>query len=98
MAAAAKVGDTGTPFVTVPVIVTGSPNVFINGTPVARENDITASFQKMQGKKVVVVTSTILAPPGNPTVFVNDRPIAQIGTPMTNGAKVVTGSINVNLG
>jgi uncharacterized Zn-binding protein involved in type VI secretion len=52
----------------------------------------------MQGKKVVVVTSTILAPPGNPTVFVNDRPIAQIGTPMTNGAKVVTGSINVNLG
>jgi uncharacterized Zn-binding protein involved in type VI secretion len=98
MPAAAKVGDTGTPFVTVPIISTGSPDVFINGTPVARENDITASFQKMQGKKVVVVTSTILAPPGNPTVFVNNKPIAQIGTPMTNGAKIITGSVNVSIG
>ena len=98
MAAAAKVGDTGTPFVTIPVIVTGSPDVFINGTPAARENDITASFQKRQGQKTIVVTSTILAPPGNPTVFVNDKPIAQIGTPMTNGAKVITGSLNVSIG
>jgi len=98
MPAAAKVGDLGTPFVTVPVIVTGSPNVFINGAPVARENDITASFQKKSGSKIIVVTSTILAPSGNPTVFVNDRPIAQIGTPMTNGAKIVTGSETVFIG
>ena len=98
MSAAAKVGDLGTPFVTVPVIATGSPNVFFNGTPVARENDLTASFQKMEGKKIVTVISTILAPPGNPTVFVNDRPIAQIGTPMTNGAKVVTGSPDIFVG
>ena len=98
MAAAAKVGDLGNPFVTVPVIVTGSPDVFIDGKPAARRDDITASFQKMEGKKVVVVTSTILEPSGTPTVFINGKPVAQIGTPMTNGARIVTGSESVFIG
>ena len=98
MAAAAKVGDLGTPFVTVPIIITGSPDVFINGRPAARENDITASFQKREGQKTIVVTSTILAPSGVPTVFINGKPVAQIGTPMTNGAKIITGSESVFIG
>jgi uncharacterized Zn-binding protein involved in type VI secretion len=98
MAAASKVGDLGTPFVTVPIIITGSPDVFIDGKPVARENDTTASFQKKQGQKIIVLTSTILAPPGDPTVFINGKPAAQIGTPMTNGAKIITGSESVFIG
>jgi uncharacterized Zn-binding protein involved in type VI secretion len=98
MAAAAKVGDLGTPFVTVPIIITGSPDVFINGRPAARKDDITASFQKKQGQKILVLTSTVLASPGVPTVFINGKPVAQIGTPMTNGAKIITGSESVFIG
>jgi uncharacterized Zn-binding protein involved in type VI secretion len=98
MPAAARVGDLGTPFVTVPVIATGSPDVLINGRPCAREDDITASFKKKQGRKILVLISTILAPSSNANVFVNNKPVAQIGTKMTNGAKVITGSDNVFIG
>jgi uncharacterized Zn-binding protein involved in type VI secretion len=98
MAAAAKVGDLGTPFVTVPIFITGSPDVFIDGRPAARKDDITASFQKKQGQKVIVLTSTILSPSGDSTVFINGKPVAQIGTPMTNGAKIITGSESVFIG
>jgi uncharacterized Zn-binding protein involved in type VI secretion len=98
MPAVAKIGDLGTPFVTVPIVITGSPDVLVGGRPIARQDDITASFQKTSGSKIITVTSTILAPAGTPTVFVNNKPVAQIGTPMTNGAKIVTGSESVFIG
>jgi uncharacterized Zn-binding protein involved in type VI secretion len=98
MAEVARVGDTETPFVTVPVIVTGSPDVQINGRPVAREGDFTGTFKKKQGRSIVTLTSQLLTPSGEQTVFINGKPIAQIGTPGTNGTKVVTGSENVFIG
>jgi uncharacterized Zn-binding protein involved in type VI secretion len=98
MSAVAKVGDLETSFVTTPVIVTGSPDVFINGRPVAREGDFTGTFKKKQGRSIVTLTSQLLTPSGEQTVFINGKPIAQIGTPGTNGTKVVTGSENVFIG
>lgn len=97
MPAVSRVGDVCAPFVTVPVIVTGSPNVFVNGRPVAREGDFTGTFKKKQGRSILTLTSQLLAPKGQQTVFVNGKPVAQIGTPGTNGTKVVTGSSNVNI-
>lgn len=98
MAAVSKVGDVCAPFVTVPIIVTGSPNVFVNGTPVARQDDFTADFKKIVGKDIKIFVSQLLSPPNSPTVFANGKPIAQIGTPGTNDTVVVTGSNNVFAG
>ena len=98
MPAVARVGDFCAPLVTVPVIVTGSTDVFIGGRPVAREGDFTATFKKKQGNKTVVLTAQLLAPSGEQTVFINGKSVAQIGTPGTNGTKVVTGSETVFIG
>ena len=95
MLAVSRVGDVCAPFVTVPIIVTGSPNVFVNGAPVARLLDFTADFKKIVGKDIKIFVSQLLVPPGAPTVFVNGKPIAKIGTLGTNGTVVVTGSLNV---
>jgi len=98
MPAVARVGDFCAPFVTVPVIITGSSDVFVNGRPVAREGDFTGTFKKKQGRSIVTLTSQLLAPSGEQTVFINGKSVAQIGTPGTNGTKVVTGSENVFIG
>jgi len=98
MPAVAKVGDFCAPFVTVPVIVTGSPDVYVNDNPAAREGDYTADFKKLVGKKVITLTSQLLAHNDKQTVFINDKPVAQIGTPGTEETVVVTGSDNVNIG
>jgi uncharacterized Zn-binding protein involved in type VI secretion len=98
MPAVSRVGDVCASFVTVPVIVTGSPNVFVNGRPAAREGDFTGTFKKKQGRSILTLTSQLLAPPGDQTVFINGKSIAQIGTPGTNGTKVVTGSGDVFVG
>lgn len=95
MPAVSRVGDVCAPFVTVPIIVTGSPNVFVNGQPVARQGDFTATFKKRQGRKIKIFVSQLLIPPGSPTVFVNGKLIAKIGTLGTNDTVVVTGSTNV---
>jgi uncharacterized Zn-binding protein involved in type VI secretion len=98
MPAVARVGDLCAPLLTVPVIITGSPDVFIGGRPVAREGDFTGTFKKKQGSKTLTLTSQLLAPSGEQTVFINGKSVAQIGTPGTNGTKVVTGSENVIIG
>ncbi len=98
MPAVSKVGDTCKPFISVPIIVTGSPDVFVNGKPVAREGDYTGTFQKRRGRRVVSIDSQLLAHNDDQTVFVNDKPVAQIGTPGTNETVVITGSPNVNIG
>ena len=98
MPAIARVGDLCAPLVTVPVIITGSTDVFIGGRPVAREGDFTGTFQKKQGRSIVTLTSQLLAPSGEQTVFINGKSVAQIGTPGTNGTKVVTGSETVFIG
>ncbi len=74
------------PHVGGPVIL-GSPNVFINGKPVARMGDM----------------CTCVGPPdtivqGNPTVLINGTPIACMGDMTAHGGIIVSGEANVIIG
>ncbi|MBX8540549.1 PAAR domain-containing protein [Pseudomonas cichorii] len=61
-------------------IVSASPNVFVNGLPVARVGD-------KSGCGAVIVS-------GIPNILINGRPIAHIGSLSSHGGTIITGSIN----
>jgi len=76
-------------------IVTGSPNVNINGQPAHRKGDQSA------GSCAHGYTSTTVA--GSGTVFVNGLPLERLGDPTKCdvsgvGGKLASGSPNVNAG
>ncbi|PPC75596.1 hypothetical protein C4K68_19530 [Pokkaliibacter plantistimulans] len=78
--------DGRTPHVGGPV-VTGSPNVFINGMPAARVGD----------------TLICCGPPdtikeGSATVFINGMPAARMGDGTAHGGVIIGGSGNVLIG
>ena len=68
-------------------VVTGSPNVFINGKPVARLGDFCACC----GAVAKIAT-------GHANVFVNGLPIATTDSLTSHGGRIVTGSPNVLIG
>ncbi|MEN1834461.1 PAAR domain-containing protein [Pseudomonas lijiangensis] len=61
-------------------IVSASPNVFVNGLPVARVGD-------KSGCGAVIVS-------GIPNILINGRPIAHIGSLSSHGGTIINGSIN----
>lgn len=69
-------------------IVSGSPDVFCNGKPVARVGDPVACLR--HGAQRIAAGST--------TVFCNGKGVARVGDPITCGAVIVTGSPNVYSG
>lgn len=75
-----------TPHVGGPV-TQGSPNVFINGKPVARMGDMCTCI----GPPDVIAT-------GNPTVLINGIPIATVGDMTAHGGIIISGENNVIIG
>lgn len=63
------------------VIVTGSPNTFVENLPVARIGDIATNCCGCSG--ACLCPNVIIG--GTPRVFVNMRPMAGLGSPITCG-------------
>ena len=74
--------------------VQGSPNVFVNGIPVHRQNDAWAAHTC---PPIPETHASVLAS-GSATVFVNGLQIGRIGDPVACGSSVATGSSNVFAG
>mgnify|MGYP006267116867 CR=1 FL=1 len=66
------------------LILTGSPNVFINGFPVVRVGDQVASYGRI-GPGVMVT--------GSPFFFVNGLPVCRVGDVSTNGGVGTQGGL-----
>lgn len=95
MSNVARVGDLSTGHDACPPvpITDGSPNVFINGKPVAREGDPFAVHGCIVHAPHIGYVAS-----GSSTVFVNDKPIARVGDPVTCGGNIAQGSDNVIAG
>lgn len=93
MAAVARQGDAGVTHCTPYTIAQGSPNVFINGQPAARQGDSSTLHKKPGGKSCVPHVSSISS--GSASVFVNGRPVARIGDSLADCTVIAQGSSNV---
>jgi uncharacterized Zn-binding protein involved in type VI secretion len=69
-------------------IVRGSPNVFINGLPAARQSD--EVIHSNHPPEAIVK--------GSSTVFINGLPAARLGDPVSCGDPITNGSPNVIIG
>lgn len=71
-----------------------SPNVFVNGLPMARVGSTTFETD-------CCCTSSGIVAEGSSTVFVNGIPVSRLGdivTPHNGTAEIIAGSPNVNVG
>jgi uncharacterized Zn-binding protein involved in type VI secretion len=96
MPAVARQGDAGAVHCSGYTISTGSPDVFIDGRPVARDGDSSTVHQKPSGNKCVPHVSKIIAT--SSTVFVNNRPIAVVGDRLSECTQIIQGSPSVFIG
>ena len=74
-------------------LISGSPNVFVNGKPCGRKSDTYSSH----GCIVHSSHSDVISG-GSSTVKVNGLPIARVGDAVSIGGSVATGSSNVKAG
>lgn len=95
MPSATRVGDNCTGHDDCPGVplVSGSPNVFVNGKPVGRIGD---SYVTHSCPIHSPHTPQIAA--GSSTVFVNGIPVSRIGDGVNCGGSVAQGSPNVIIG
>ena len=96
MAMAARMGDAGAPHCTAYVIATGSPDVLIEGKPAARTGDVSSLHKMPGGKNCVPHVSKIVS--RTSSVFVNGRPLAQVGDPLTGCTVIAQGCVSVFVG
>ena len=66
-------------------IIEGSPNVTVNGKPVARKGD----------KAMCAIHGLVTISDGNPHMPINGRDCARVTSLCSCGAKIITGSPNV---
>lgn len=95
MPAVARQGDSGVVHCSGYTIAQGSPDVRVNGRPVARDGDSSTPHKKPGGKKCVIHSSKIVA---GRSVRVNGRPIACVGDSLSGCTKIASGSSNVRVG
>jgi len=96
MPAVARQGDAGSVHCSGYTIAAGSPDVFIDGRPVARDGDSSTVHQKPSGNKCVPHVSKIIAT--GDTVFVNNRPVAVVGDRLSECTQIIQGSETVFIG
>ena len=96
MPAVARKGDAGVVHCSGYTIATGSPDVFINGTPAARVGDTSTSHLRPGSPGCNPHVSTISA--GSSSVFVNGMPLARVGDPLTACTTIAQGSGDVFAG
>jgi len=89
------VGSLGVPHCTPYAIATGSPNVFVNGKPVATLGSISTPHLTYAKKCFPHVAAVSF---GSTSVFVNGLPIARLGDPLTFCTFIATGSPTVFAG
>ena len=68
----------------------GSPNVFVNGTPVVREGDKVAAHLRGDGSTDTSVLTTF-----SPNVYVNGKRIGRLGDQYTSDNTITSGSPSV---
>jgi uncharacterized Zn-binding protein involved in type VI secretion len=95
MPAVSRKGDAGVPHCSGYVIAEGSPDVYLDGRPVARVGDRATSHLK-PGSPCKSHTPPIVR--GSSTVFVNGRQIARIGDPLAACTTIAEGSPNMFAG
>ncbi|WP_303229403.1 PAAR domain-containing protein [uncultured Dialister sp.] len=95
MSNATRLGDkdTGHDSCAPTALVSGSPNVFINGKPAGRVGDTYAPH----GCNVHPSHSGHVSS-GSGSVFINGKPAARVGDPVSCGGTVAEGSGNVFIG
>lgn len=95
MSSATRLGDLDTGHDACPAtaLVTGSPNVFINGKAAGRVGDSYAPH----GCIIHPSHSGTIAS-GSGSVFINGKPAGRIGDPVSCGGSVAEGSDNVFIG
>lgn len=99
MSKAARVGDkvSGHDCFPETTIISGSPDVFINGKPAARAGDSADTHAcPCNGKPHGEHPRTIAE--GAPTVFINSLPAARVGNSADCGGVILTGSDHVFIG
>ena len=89
----ARLGDQGVPHCSGYVIATGSPNVFVNGKPMAAVGD-SSSPHKKPGIPVCPGHVASISQ-GSSSVRVNGRAVARVGDALAGCTLVATGSPNV---
>lgn len=95
MPAVSRKGDRGVPHCSGYTIAEGSPDVNVNGRPVARVGDRSTSH-KRPGDPCKKHTAPIAR--GSTTVIVNGRQMARIGDPLVSCTKIAQGSPDVFAG
>ena len=93
IAPAAGLGDLCVVHCSLPVVATGSPNVFINKRPASKIADKIAPHLQPGSPSCVVHVSAIAT--GSPTVFINKLPAAHLGSKLVACTAIATGSPNV---
>ena len=96
MPAVARQGDAGAVHCSGYTIAAGSPDVFVDGRPVARGGDSSTVHQKPQGNKCVPHVSQIITQSGS--VFVNGKPVAVVGDRLSECTQIIQGSESVFIG
>lgn len=95
MAKATRLGDKDTGHDACPptTLVTGSPDVFINGKAAGRVGDSYAPHGCINHPSH---SGTIAS--GSSSVFINGKAAGRVGDPVSCGGSVAEGSSNVNIG
>lgn len=95
MAKATRLGDKDTGHDACPptALVTGSPDVFINGKAAGRVGDSYAPHGCINHPSH---SGTIAS--GSSSVFINGKAAGRVGDPVSCGGSVAEGSSNVNIG
>lgn len=88
----ARLGDQGVPHCSGYTIATGSPNVFVNGKPMAAVGD-TSTAHLRPGTPCRGHVASISQ--GSGSVFVNGRAVARVGDALAGCTLVATGSPDV---
>ena len=74
----------------------GSPNVRINGRPVARQGDVNTPHLKPAGRYCIIHTGAITT--GSTTVKINGKGAGRVGDSLTDCTFCGAGSSNVFIG
>lgn len=96
MPAAARRGDTGKMHCSAYVIANGSETVLINGRSAARVSDRSTPHLRPNGDECCVHTAPISK--GSSSVYINNKPAARQGDPLSGCTSIATGSENVFIG
>jgi uncharacterized Zn-binding protein involved in type VI secretion len=95
MPAVTRIGDADTPHCSGMVRAQGSPNVYINGIPVSRQDDVNTGHL-LPGSPCPSHAAPITI--GSTTVFANTKGIGRVGDAITGCTSVAAGSPNVFAG